>query len=545
MTSAAGGSDLRCEGCSEVFRVPTRDPRADLAHLPGSPGIGEVITPEAIHCVADGADARRCPQCGRTFRMNHSLAGKTIRCRGCKLIFKVEATRPTRAERRDAFRSAQPTPAALSLDLAAERPSLPPIPHKAGRSFDKPPPLPTATDRSPPHAIAGLCRSLGQQDNVATEPTGSPQNDPGVRPNTILTDLWPRIGARAIDCILAATALRFLPLSSSDQGSWLPIFTYCIGSAFILWRWQATPGLLAIQAKVVDATTHSPVTFRQCLARSCGELLSALPLGAGFVWAAFDARRQTWHDKMANTVVVKACPLDFEQQSSVLSRRTESAAVRESPHSFFSPEPASSTLDAGDKEPKTGIQAVLSANPLYLHAKRVNEGMHRFHKFGKALAYACVGFVIWTNDVADRWVGWLCTKVDTATQSTTYQWTMGWVTPPPPAISPAYNNYNLIVTVVGILGIAWASRWFFWTVLMLVLEEEKKYQKGTLPTLMMLISGVWAVEYAIAGGIANSMFASICPFSIPWWPSPLAFLMAFASVAVVWYLESTRVPNNP
>jgi uncharacterized RDD family membrane protein YckC len=29
-------------------------------------------------------------------------------------------------------------------------------------------------------------------------------------------------------------------------------------------------------------------------------------LGLGFVWIAFDANKQSWHDKMADTVVVRA-----------------------------------------------------------------------------------------------------------------------------------------------------------------------------------------------------------------------------------------------
>jgi uncharacterized RDD family membrane protein YckC len=31
---------------------------------------------------------------------------------------------------------------------------------------------------------------------------------------------------------------------------------------------------------------------------------SALPLGLGFAWAAWDPRGQAWHDRIAGTVVV-------------------------------------------------------------------------------------------------------------------------------------------------------------------------------------------------------------------------------------------------
>jgi hypothetical protein len=31
-----------------------------------------------------------------------------------------------------------------------------------------------------------------------------------------------------------------------------------------------------------------------------------IPLGLGFIWVAFDRRKQGWHDKAANTVVIRA-----------------------------------------------------------------------------------------------------------------------------------------------------------------------------------------------------------------------------------------------
>jgi uncharacterized RDD family membrane protein YckC len=34
-------------------------------------------------------------------------------------------------------------------------------------------------------------------------------------------------------------------------------------------------------------------------------LLSAAPLYLGFLWAAFDRRKQGWHDKIAGTVVIQ------------------------------------------------------------------------------------------------------------------------------------------------------------------------------------------------------------------------------------------------
>ena len=69
---------------------------------------------------------------------------------------------------------------------------------------------------------------------------------------------------------------------------------------------QATPGKMAVKASIVDANTGENASLRQCIVRYFAYILSLLPLGLGFVWVAFDKRKQGWHDKLAQTVVV--CP---------------------------------------------------------------------------------------------------------------------------------------------------------------------------------------------------------------------------------------------
>jgi uncharacterized RDD family membrane protein YckC len=38
-------------------------------------------------------------------------------------------------------------------------------------------------------------------------------------------------------------------------------------------------------------------------------MVVSFTLGIGFIWIIFDRRKQGWHDKMANTVVVKVVPV--------------------------------------------------------------------------------------------------------------------------------------------------------------------------------------------------------------------------------------------
>ncbi|MCB0211915.1 MAG: RDD family protein, partial [Anaerolineae bacterium] len=79
-----------------------------------------------------------------------------------------------------------------------------------------------------------------------------------------------------------------------------------ISATYFAGFWTATgqtPGKMATGIKVIK-TDGSPVPFGSALVRWLGYLLGAIPLGLGFLWIAFDSKRQGWHDKMAGTYVV-------------------------------------------------------------------------------------------------------------------------------------------------------------------------------------------------------------------------------------------------
>ena len=83
--------------------------------------------------------------------------------------------------------------------------------------------------------------------------------------------------------------------------SWVaPIFV-----TVALWVYkQATPGKMAVSARIADAKTGGPITLGKAIGRYFAYFVSAIPLGLGFAWIAFDGRKQGWHDKLAGTVVV-------------------------------------------------------------------------------------------------------------------------------------------------------------------------------------------------------------------------------------------------
>ena len=73
---------------------------------------------------------------------------------------------------------------------------------------------------------------------------------------------------------------------------------------FWIWR-SATPGKMVISAKIVDARTLGEPSTGQLIVRYIGYFISAFVFCLGFLWIAFDKRKQGWHDKIAGTVVIK------------------------------------------------------------------------------------------------------------------------------------------------------------------------------------------------------------------------------------------------
>lgn len=76
---------------------------------------------------------------------------------------------------------------------------------------------------------------------------------------------------------------------------------------YIVYMWvkfAATPGKLLLGLMVVDSNTFKNITFKQATKRFFSFMLSIPPLFLGFIWAHFSKRCQTWHDKIASTVVV-------------------------------------------------------------------------------------------------------------------------------------------------------------------------------------------------------------------------------------------------
>lgn len=72
-----------------------------------------------------------------------------------------------------------------------------------------------------------------------------------------------------------------------------------------MWAWKGTTiGGIVMGIKVVRVDGR-PVDAGVALVRAAGSIFSALVLGLGFFWAGWNREKQSWHDKIAGTVMVK------------------------------------------------------------------------------------------------------------------------------------------------------------------------------------------------------------------------------------------------
>ena len=125
---------------------------------------------------------------------------------------------------------------------------------------------------------------------------------------------WPRVGASLIDSIATIGLILVVTLvlfgNAGQDASYLSDFTisWVIPAIAVMVFWitrGATPGKMVVDAVIVDAHTFQQPTNWQLVGRYLGYFVSTVPFGLGLIWVAFDPRKQGWHDKMANTVVIR------------------------------------------------------------------------------------------------------------------------------------------------------------------------------------------------------------------------------------------------
>jgi len=171
---------------------------------------------------------------------------------------------------------------------------------------------------------ARFCTSCGAKASQVPCPNSAGRSDQD------LAGFWPRVGAFALDGVVASAALAVIVfvlalfaaiVAGSPALAGLgaaegilvvigyPVLFPLTGlvwgppyHAFALPLWGRTLGMRWLRLQVVTAEGGRP-TWRTSLKRAVASYASFI-LWLGYLWAAWDPKQQTWHDKIAGTLVV-------------------------------------------------------------------------------------------------------------------------------------------------------------------------------------------------------------------------------------------------
>ncbi len=153
--------------------------------------------------------------------------------------------------------------------------------------------------------------------------------------SVLYAGFWRRFGAHVVDTVIlnlgawlgemaifGGMYLVYLALAKSSGAAVKPFddafssmtvqivnacFYLVLCIPYFVWgqvRYGATPGKRLFGIYVVSAKTFSPMTLRQSAIRFASYLVSYLPMGCGFLMAAFNPERRALHDLIAGTVSV-------------------------------------------------------------------------------------------------------------------------------------------------------------------------------------------------------------------------------------------------
>jgi len=153
--------------------------------------------------------------------------------------------------------------------------------------------------------------------------------------------VWRRLAAAVYDALLLAAlwlaaamaeslarAATELPYNVHALRAWLLL----VALLFFGWFWThggQTLGMRVWRLRV-RRTDGRPLDWLAAIARYAFAWLAWLPLGAGVLWCAIDARRRSWHDIWSGTEVV-LLPVGAPLGATVAAKAAPTAPPRAAP----------------------------------------------------------------------------------------------------------------------------------------------------------------------------------------------------------------------
>ena len=117
---------------------------------------------------------------------------------------------------------------------------------------------------------------------------------------------WRRFGAALIDGILLGVVTLILYAILKGVGYGLGIL---LSIGYVVYfeggPTGQTIGKRALGIRVYDfGGSGGPIGYGRAFIRWLGKIISGIPCYLGYLWMLWDREKQTWHDKLATTVVV-------------------------------------------------------------------------------------------------------------------------------------------------------------------------------------------------------------------------------------------------
>jgi uncharacterized RDD family membrane protein YckC len=143
-------------------------------------------------------------------------------------------------------------------------------------------------------------------------PPTTPQWTPG-GPTGPRAGFWRRFAALLIDGLIVGVIGIALLIAGAAADS-----EALIAIGYILWTIGfiaydiyfhgsasgQTVGKRVLGIRVIDFSTGGSIGYGRATIRVLGRILSQIPCYLGYLWMLWDKENQTWHDKLANDVVV-------------------------------------------------------------------------------------------------------------------------------------------------------------------------------------------------------------------------------------------------
>ncbi|GAA2719663.1 RDD family protein [Actinocorallia aurantiaca] len=122
-----------------------------------------------------------------------------------------------------------------------------------------------------------------------------------------------------IGAAMSASTLEYDPVTGttttsggSGAGILLSLLGYAVAFAVMLFflyqqgTTGQTPGKKLTNIRVISEQTGQPIGFGMTFVRYLAHILDGLPCYLGYLWPLFDAKKQTFADKVMNTVAVRS-----------------------------------------------------------------------------------------------------------------------------------------------------------------------------------------------------------------------------------------------